>query len=88
MSSERTQAERSPDLLDRASALTQQLNDASVNHARAMARPEQARNQDGSWPHTECVDCGLDIEAGRLSLGKIRCFSCQSDLERRNRFRR
>ena len=85
MDTERPEQERSPDLLDRASALTQRLNDASVQHARWMARPEQVQNPDGSWPQPDCEDCGEDIEEARLNMGKIRCIACQTILEHRKK---
>ena len=31
----------------------------------------------------DCVDCGESIEPGRVQLGKVRCFHCQSDREKR-----
>lgn len=81
MSRERPELERSPDVLDRASALTERLTEAYVDSARRLARPEQVQNPDGSWPQTECEDCGADIELGRLALGKIRCRGCQEARE-------
>lgn len=75
------------DALDRAQELTTLLNDAYVDNARALAKPEQVRNPDGSWPVTEC-ECGESIPAGRLALGKIRCIACQTDLEKERRARR
>lgn len=85
MSTERPEMERSPDLLDRASAVTQRFNDDSVERARRLAQPEQTQNPDGTWPQTECDDCPNDIEEGRLAMGKIRCFGCQTALERRRK---
>ena len=78
-------APRLPDMLDRASELSQRLNDAAVDHARHLAKPEQTQNADGSWPQTECDDCGEPIGAARLALGKIRCIACQSEREHRQR---
>lgn len=69
------------DDLDNAALLTQKLNDAYVAAARRAAAPEQVQNPDGSWPVTEC-ECGEDIPAGRVALGKIRCICCQQDFER------
>ena len=85
MSTERPEMERSPDLLDRASAATQRFNEASVERARRLAQPEQTQNPDGSWPQTECEDCAADIEPGRLAMVKIRCIGCQTALERRRK---
>lgn len=76
------------DNIDQANELAQKLNDAAVAQAIAKSRPEQVQNPDGSWPVTECDDCGIDIEPGRILLGKIRCISCQEALEKHNRGRR
>lgn len=73
------------DEIDRAAYITEKANDEAVEATRRLAAPEQVRNEDGSWPRTECTDCGEDIEAVRLELGRIRCFSCQDALEKRNR---
>ena len=81
----RDNEENAPDLLDRAAALTQRLGDAAIERVRRMAAQEQARNSDGSWTQTDCEDCGEKIEPPRLALGKIRCISCQTELERRQR---
>lgn len=75
-------SETFPDELDRAAHLTEMQNEAAVEEARWKARPEQERNPDGTWPTEVCVDCGDDIEPARLEMGKIRCFRCQSNLER------
>ncbi len=69
------------DDIDQANELAQRMNDHAVAQARAKSKPEQVQGQDGSWPVTECDECGLDIEPGRIALGKIRCFTCQSNLE-------
>ena len=71
-----------PDQLDNAAELEQLHTERSVAAARAKNRPEQVKNEDGSWPHTECISCGEDIPEVRLNLGKVRCVTCQSLLER------
>lgn len=77
--------EFTPDVLDRASDLTQELTDSAIAEQRRKARPEQVQNADGSWPVTECVDCDAEIPPGRLALGRIRCVYCQEAVERRGR---
>lgn len=69
------------DELDRAADLTAAVTQGHVEDIRHRARPEQVQNPDGSWPHTECVECGNEIPEGRLILGKIRCVHCQRLLE-------
>jgi len=74
-----------PDELDRAATLTQQMNDAAVSNARSKSKPQQVQNDDGTWPHEDCVDCEEPIPPSRLQLGRIRCVHCQGILERRLR---
>ena len=75
------------DPLDQASALQEAHNDESLRKARLAAAPEQVRDLNGNWPTLECVDCDERIEEHRLEMGRIRCFACQTALERENRLR-
>jgi phage/conjugal plasmid C-4 type zinc finger TraR family protein len=74
--------EFTPDVLDRASNLTQETTDNAIAEQRRKAAPQQVQNPDGSWPVTECLDCDLAIPEGRLKMGRIRCVECQSAVER------
>lgn len=76
------------DDIDNANELAQRMNDHAVAQAMANSKPEQVQNADGSWPVTECDDCGIDIEPGRVALGKVRCIACQEALEKANRWSR
>lgn len=76
------------DDIDKANELAQRMNDHAVAQAMAKSKPEQVQNPDGSWPVTECDDCGIDIEPGRVALGKIRCITCQEALEKASRWQR
>lgn len=58
-------------------------NSRSVAAARALSAPEQVQLEDGSWPITECVDCGEDIEPVRLAMARVRCIACQTHKERK-----
>lgn len=69
------------DILDQAANLTQTLTTAYVSNVQEAARPEQKRNDDGTWPRPNC-ECGEAIPEGRLAMGKIRCIECQKDHER------
>ena len=60
------ESERLPDVLDQAAELTRRLGDGAIQRARRGASPEQYQRPDGSWPRTDCADCGDTIEAGRL----------------------
>lgn len=71
------------DPLDMATHYNEQATEDAIERQRRLAAPEQLQNADGSWPHTECVACGDDIEPARIAHGKVRCFACQSALERR-----
>lgn len=73
------------DPLDNAQHTIEQTTENAVAERRRAAAPEQVQNPDGSWPVTECADCGEDIEEGRLALARIRCFKCQSALEIRRK---
>ena len=52
---------------------------------RLRAAPKQVRNPDGSWPITECTECGEPIGAGRLKLGLITCIECARLIEHKGR---
>ena len=78
-------ADSLPDWLDRASKQEMEHNLASEFAVRQKAAPQQVQNEDGTWPVTLCVDCDEDIEPGRILLGRIRCFQCQSDIESKNK---
>lgn len=56
-----------------------------VAQARKANKPEQVQNPDGTWPETECIDCGVEIPLPRLELGKVRCVECQSILEKKTK---
>lgn len=71
------------DDLDRASEFTQAQTDGALEAVRYAARPEQVMCQDGTWPQTDCEECGEEIPLARLKLGKIRCIDCQTVRERR-----
>lgn len=68
--------------IDQANQIMEEFTAAHIHRIQAKNKPEQAQNPDGSWPHTECVDCDDPIPEGRLALGKIRCIDCQELKER------
>ena len=71
------------DELDAAAAITEAFTQESISKVQAMLKPEQVKNEDGTWPVTECVDCDQELPEGRLELGKVRCVHCQGLLEKR-----
>lgn len=72
------------DELDRAAHISEMMNQNLVQEIRRAAEPEQTCI-DGVWETMDCVDCGEPIEEGRLLLGKVRCYQCQSKLENREK---
>lgn len=73
------------DEVDRANELAEMETANSLYLARKKAAPEREPDANGNYPDMECVDCGGEIAAGRLRLGKVRCIGCQTELERRAR---
>lgn len=73
------------DEIDRANFIADMANQEAVEHYRYLARPEQQKDAEGNWETSECVDCGKDIEDGRLAMGKVRCFDCQTIKEKKER---
>ena len=72
-------------ILDQASNVTLASTANQIAHYSYLAAPEQVQNEDGTWPVTECISCGNDIEEGRLALARVRCLRCQEILEKKRR---
>lgn len=53
------------------------IQDALNRHKEKLA-PETHPDFDGET----CIDCGAEIPALRLSMGRIRCVDCQNKLEK------
>lgn len=81
MSSSTEPLEHISDPIDQACRTEQQMTEASLRNQRAKSKPEQVQDDDGLWPVTLCVDCE-DLLGDRMHMGRIRCFSCQTDVER------
>lgn len=77
--------DRCADPIDNACKTETLMRDNDVALARSRAAPEQVQDADGSWPITECKDCGDDIPAGRLALARVRCVICQGRLDARRK---
>ena len=69
------------DAADIAGATIEVCQAEAERRVRSKSAPEHHPDFDGR----HCVEehCGVEIPAGRLALGKIRCVDCQSLLERR-----
>ena len=70
-------SDHSADSLDHASDVEQAFRDAAITAARAQAR------KPAGFDGENCYDCGLEIPAGRLALGKFTCVGCQAAREKR-----
>ena len=70
------------DPADNASDVEAAHNAAAEAAARGKSAPEQQKDANGEWETRACVDCGEEIEPGRLELGRVRCFHCQDVLEK------
>jgi len=73
------------DVIDQACDFEAAFTAASLAVAVSRNKPEQVQNDDGTWPVTECVDCGDDIPHVRLFMGRIRCVYCQGKKEQRGK---
>lgn len=67
------------DYIDEAQAVNELHQEVSLKNQLVKAQPEKHPDFDG-W---HCVDCGDEIPAKRLGLGRIRCIGCQDYKERR-----
>ena len=65
--------ERAPDPVDLASDREEIDRDNALRRVIERANIKAPADFDGET----CVDCGLDIPAGRLALGKWTCIYCQ-----------
>jgi RNA polymerase-binding transcription factor DksA len=71
------------DDLDKASEIAQMFNDNGLKTVQQRIKPEQVQDENGDWPITECLDCGVDIPEERLNWGRVLCVECQTIKERR-----
>lgn len=61
--------------------------DACQADAERRARGKSGPEYDSRFDGLHCVeeDCGVEIPAGRLNAGKVRCIDCQTALEKRQK---
>ena len=69
-----------PDLADHADPLIALFQAAAEQRARGKSGPQSHPDFDGL--HCVQPDCGAEIPAGRLALGRVRCVECQGLKER------
>ena len=76
--------ERITDAIDQGSQTAQMFLDIDLKKQLGKSAPESHPDFNG----TDCVECCEAIPAGRLALHRVRCVSCQQDLDDRNKLRR
>ena len=69
------------DEADAASLFQMTENQKGIAAIVAQNAPEKHPDFDGE----SCVECGVTIPKERLALHKVRCFDCQTALEKRNK---
>ena len=79
------EGERHTEQIDAANHLADMYTKLAMQQQVAKLAPEQVRLADGTWPTTECVDCGEEIPEKRLEMARIRCVVCQEILEKRKK---
>lgn len=72
------------DEIDRANMIANVFLSEAVEEVARRCAPETHPDFDG----THCVECGDDIPAERLNLGRIRCVYCQERIEKLSKLRR
>lgn len=77
--------ERFADVISQANHIAEMVNSAAVNAERAKAAQALAPEQNPDDVDPYCVDCGEEIETGRLAMFKCRCFACQSLKEKKEK---
>jgi hypothetical protein len=71
------------DAADIAVGIVETCQADAERRARGRSAPESHPDFDG----IHCVECEDAIFLQRLKLGKVRCVSCQQDLEKRQAMR-
>lgn len=83
MKDEDVQIERCSDPLDMASRHEEAFTALALKAAAKNLERETHPDFDGQ----HCMECGNEIEDGRLKLHKIRCIECQRAIEQLNKLR-
>lgn len=61
------------------------VNDAIEEKIKAAGVEQKDLPKFATWDGETCFDCGGEIPAGRLKLGRVRCVHCQEVAERHGR---
>lgn len=71
-------------LNDKTLEMAERLVSAQVDEQVAKARVLQKDlGKFASWDGETCFDCGCDIPAKRIEMGRVRCVDCQTVAEKK-----
>jgi RNA polymerase-binding transcription factor DksA len=71
-------------LNDKTLEFAERLQLAQVEEKIAQARRRQCDEpRFASWDGETCFDCGEEVLAKRLEMGRVRCVDCQTTAERK-----
>ena len=71
-------------LNDKTLEMAERLQAAQVEEKIAQARVRQCDEpRFANWDGETCFDCGEDMLAKRLEMGRVRCVHCQTVAERK-----
>jgi RNA polymerase-binding transcription factor DksA len=76
------------DQIDLASHLADLHTEDALKKWKEGQPKGQVPNEDGTYPVTECVICGVEIPELRLQYGFVKCVDCQTDDENRKKLGR
>lgn len=62
--------------------LAQEQIEMFQRQAIARATGRSGPERDPVFDGLHCVECEIEIPAGRLALGKVRCLDCQTQKEK------
>ena len=72
------------DLYDKVLETVERLQAAQIEEKIARARVRQCDEpRFANWDGETCFDCGEDMLAKRLEMGRVRCVRCQTVAERK-----
>lgn len=69
--------------MERAEERERQARESAIERSTRAMAPQYHPNFDGA----NCVICTDEMPALRLSMGKVRCVICQTQLERKHAYK-
>lgn len=74
------------DPADIASEQEEIARNMDIATVRSRVKPQQVRDENGEWPHEDCLECGLPIGEKRLeAVGAVTCIDCATKHERKGK---